>query len=460
MAPEMENETKVPPSAPGQDVPARLHFHLTLGAFFLPPLAAVGGWCLAISDVLRGSGSPEQRRWTLILVALVLVDSLVLLGWIWRQGDKDVFAQLTEKSRSGPKSRIGIYFEPKEGPAEPRIDRIIPGLPAEKAGFRVGDLILEIDGSPVKTQKEVVDELGRGEPDVARRIRIARGEEQLALEVVPAAHPRADPVGLFHILAKDPPREWLRNLALFLPALCAGVLAWIIGRRAFGSRGSLWLAVLICLAGAAGVSIAAGKIIEALSGGVSVGGELIGMGVNTLALLGLAAAAARRFPAQIPEPPAELRRSVPKTYFVGVFYLVAGVFRVAMLLMMADLLWFGAKGMSNPIHEIVAGTKLGVGGTLLIIVEAVVLAPLAEEFFFRGFLLPRLLIQKGPVWAVGVSATLFALLHPHYGLYVPIVLVYGVVLGWARLRSGGLAAPVLLHASINALATFAMLSQT
>jgi len=42
---------------------------------------------------------------------------------------------------------------------------------------------------------------------------------------------------------------------------------------------------------------------------------------------------------------------------------------------------------------------------------------------------------------------------------VPFVVLYGVVLGWARVRTGGLKVPILLHMSINGLAAVMMLGK-
>ena len=65
--------------------------------------------------------------------------------------------------------------------------------------------------------------------------------------------------------------------------------------------------------------------------------------------------------------------------------------------------------------------------------------------------------RKGEATAVAVSTGLFALAHWDYGPAMLQVLVYGAVLGWARIRSGGLMVPILLHVLINGLATAAVL---
>jgi membrane protease YdiL (CAAX protease family) len=74
-------------------------------------------------------------------------------------------------------------------------------------------------------------------------------------------------------------------------------------------------------------------------------------------------------------------------------------------------------------------------------------APL-EEAFFRGALFNALEAWACPLPAVVGSAAAFAVVHvPGYGpaALVPDFLA-GLLLGWLRWLSGGLAAPVLAHA--------------
>ena len=84
-------------------------------------------------------------------------------------------------------------------------------------------------------------------------------------------------------------------------------------------------------------------------------------------------------------------------------------------------------------------------GLVLVLLVIVALAPVAEELWFRGYLLGRLPGAAG----VALQAALFAAWHIDlYGL--PAYLLLGAVLGVARLRSGGIAAGVLFHALYNA----------
>ena len=81
----------------------------------------------------------------------------------------------------------------------------------------------------------------------------------------------------------------------------------------------------------------------------------------------------------------------------------------------------------------------------------VFLAPLAEEVFFRGFVLQGLLPSLGPWGAVAASAALFSVAHAAVGLLIPIFIL-GLLLGWLFLRAGSIWACVTAHAFQNALA--------
>jgi len=86
---------------------------------------------------------------------------------------------------------------------------------------------------------------------------------------------------------------------------------------------------------------------------------------------------------------------------------------------------------------------------LLAAVSAVVMAPLAEELFFRG-LLQSMLRNYLPAWpTVIISASFFAILHfPNPQDVIPL-LALGLVLGYNYERTGRLVAPILIHAMFN-----------
>ena len=81
---------------------------------------------------------------------------------------------------------------------------------------------------------------------------------------------------------------------------------------------------------------------------------------------------------------------------------------------------------------------------------AVVLAPVAEEFIFRGMLFP-FLKRLGLPWLAwfGVSA-LFALIHCNAVSFLPLLLL-ALALTWLYDQTGNLLAPITAHALFNAI---------
>ena len=85
----------------------------------------------------------------------------------------------------------------------------------------------------------------------------------------------------------------------------------------------------------------------------------------------------------------------------------------------------------------------------------VLLGPIFEECLFRGFLFKGLEKSAlGGHGAVFISAILFSLVHIQYGIYILvfIMLPIAILLGYARLKSGSLLLPIVIHV-INNLAT-------
>lgn len=87
---------------------------------------------------------------------------------------------------------------------------------------------------------------------------------------------------------------------------------------------------------------------------------------------------------------------------------------------------------------------------------SILLPPLFEEAYFRGYAVSRLQPGFGPRWAVAVVAVIFSLAHLQYldgslvGTGMALLLLWeSVAFGFARLTSGSLIAPVLAHGLAN-----------
>ena len=85
------------------------------------------------------------------------------------------------------------------------------------------------------------------------------------------------------------------------------------------------------------------------------------------------------------------------------------------------------------------------------LVIGVVLAPIAEERFFRGALFAQLFRNRRPLVAILGSALAFAVAHP-VGVHMTIALCVGITLGYLRHMSGDWRLCAAVHAAINATA--------
>lgn len=83
----------------------------------------------------------------------------------------------------------------------------------------------------------------------------------------------------------------------------------------------------------------------------------------------------------------------------------------------------------------------------------VLIAPVAEELFFRGFFYGSLRTRLSPVWAAIVCGVVFGAIHAITGVSaVPILIVLGIIFCLVRERTGSLYPCIALHALNNTLA--------
>ena len=104
---------------------------------------------------------------------------------------------------------------------------------------------------------------------------------------------------------------------------------------------------------------------------------------------------------------------------------------------------------TNFMEQVIASTSniawliLGVG----------IIAPVFEEFLLRGLLFGSMRHMFEEHTTVALTAGVFALMHMQYDAAVMLlILPMGVVLGYARSRSGSILVPILLH-TVNNLVT-------
>lgn len=131
---------------------------------------------------------------------------------------------------------------------------------------------------------------------------------------------------------------------------------------------------------------------------------------------------------------------------LGLLYVYGGVIRYTALVEMLRVLF--------PPDRTVAGSNGGpaisvLWAALAMAPASLLLAPLGEEILFRGVLFPGLRARIVLWKALLLSALAFAFSHSFSGIEVVYFLWVGLVLAWARHRTGGLLAPIVIHISIN-----------
>ena len=120
---------------------------------------------------------------------------------------------------------------------------------------------------------------------------------------------------------------------------------------------------------------------------------------------------------------------------------VAGIGLVLALNLAYHTVLRGYIGLSAAADPVLAVT----GMTPLLLFAYCLEPAVIEELFFRYLALDTLRGVMNVHAAVAVSSVMFGLAHLGVPLSIPMLALVGVALGYARVASGGLALPMLLH---------------
>lgn len=88
----------------------------------------------------------------------------------------------------------------------------------------------------------------------------------------------------------------------------------------------------------------------------------------------------------------------------------------------------------------------------IIVVLAVVLAPIVEELFFRSFAFAGLTTRWGPIWGAIASASLWGMAHLGNSGYLPVVppiILIGILFSWGYYYSKSIWPPIAAHFMFN-----------
>jgi uncharacterized protein len=102
-------------------------------------------------------------------------------------------------------------------------------------------------------------------------------------------------------------------------------------------------------------------------------------------------------------------------------------------------------------------SALSGGRIALAFLAVVVVAPLAEELFFRGFLYQALRKWRGVGQAVVLSALLFAVAHGH-PILIAGIFPLGIILAYTFEKRGSLTATIAAHAFFNGISLILILT--
>lgn len=264
------------------------------------------------------------------------------------------------------------------------------------------------------------------------------------------------------LVSGDPSQETVQRLIGPLLLLAVGGLALIVGLvmntvRALIVRAALPLAryrgpavfVLLMQAVIVGavVSLAAASTAIAIfnGGDLSVGGTLVQLTATQVGLLvvtGGLVVAPRALTGLRLIPSSHAWRSAA----IGLALAIPAWVGVTLL---ANLSAAVLKALGVQQDTGIVDTVMQRGDPTVIVLAVVLVAPIAEELFFRGVVYNAWEREHGTRFAVVGSAGLFALIHGSIFLLLPIfILGIGLALLYRSTRS--LPATILMHAGFNA----------
>lgn len=110
--------------------------------------------------------------------------------------------------------------------------------------------------------------------------------------------------------------------------------------------------------------------------------------------------------------------------------------------------------VSGPARELI--DRADGFGVALLLLMVVVMAPVAEELFFRGLALRAFEARMGQRLALLASALLFGITHLQL-LQLPALVMIGLVCGWLTQKDGRLDRAVWAHMGFNAVTTAVLL---
>ncbi len=103
------------------------------------------------------------------------------------------------------------------------------------------------------------------------------------------------------------------------------------------------------------------------------------------------------------------------------------------------------------LRELFAAIPQTIGNQILLFVAVAILAPIAEELVFRGFLQNSLMHHMPPFAAIALASAIFAAIHFDFYAF-PALAALGAAFGYLYYKTGSLRVNIAMHVINNALA--------
>lgn len=169
-------------------------------------------------------------------------------------------------------------------------------------------------------------------------------------------------------------------------------------------------------------------------------GELFAVNLGLISLIPIAALLARVLYRERPRQLSSVRPGMRWSWLLGCVAIASVVWGLLLLLSIGGILAEGS-----------AKTGAAMVAFILVVVVTTPLQAAGEEYVFRGVLMQAFGAARLPTWVCCLATgLLFATAHLQFapGLFLDRLLL-GVVFAWLVVRTGGLEAPIAIHAVKN-----------
>jgi len=131
---------------------------------------------------------------------------------------------------------------------------------------------------------------------------------------------------------------------------------------------------------------------------------------------------------------------------------------LAGLLTAVTVLALGYELEAQPIVNVFLGNDLNVWQITALCFTGIVLAPILEELFFRGVIMPAFCRKLGFAQGLIIVSILFSAMHLHAQSFLPLF-VLSLALGISYAATGSLVTPIVMHMLFNGISMTIMLLQ-